>query len=217
MHISSLPGKFGIGTLGKEAYKFVDFLSRTGLSYWQILPLGPTGYGDSPYQSFSAFAGNPYFIDFDILNEEGILEKLDYESFSGCTNLRTVYSLATTPPAATYDTFEKCPEDRILYVPKASLKDYKNADYWKDFAQILPIETAGINDVIDTDLVYSSKEKGKVSITGLHIGEIIQCYNASGLLIQTCKAASNEIAITTEEPIIIIKARKQTNKIFVKQ
>lgn len=145
------------------------------------------------------------------------LEKLDYESFSGCTNLRTVYSLATTPPAATYDTFEKCPEDRILYVPKASLKDYKNADYWKDFAQILPIETAGINDVIDTDLVYSSKEKGKVSITGLHIGEIIQCYNASGLLIQTCKAASNEIAITTEEPIIIIKARKQTNKIFVKQ
>ena len=59
--------------------KFVDFLSRTGLSYWQVLPLGPTGYGDSPYQSFSAFAGNPYFIDFDILNEEGILEKLDYE------------------------------------------------------------------------------------------------------------------------------------------
>ena len=79
MHISSLPGKFGIGTFGKEAYKFVDFLSRTGLSYWQVLPLGPTGYGDSPYQSFSAFAGNPYFIDFDILNEEGILEKLDYE------------------------------------------------------------------------------------------------------------------------------------------
>ena len=54
MHISSLPGKFGIGTFGKEAYKFVDFLSRTGLTYWQILPLGPTGYGDSPYQSFSA-------------------------------------------------------------------------------------------------------------------------------------------------------------------
>ena len=66
MHISSLPGKFGIGTFGKEAYKFVDFLSRTGLSYWQVLPLGPTGYGDSPYQSFSAFAGNPYFIDFDM-------------------------------------------------------------------------------------------------------------------------------------------------------
>ena len=80
MHISSLPGKFGIGTFGKEAYKFVDFLSRTGLTYWQILPLGPTGYGDSPYQSFSDFAGNPYFIDFDMLNEEGILAQSDYEN-----------------------------------------------------------------------------------------------------------------------------------------
>lgn len=127
------------------------------------------------------------------------LEKLGYESFSGCTNLRSVYLLATTPPVAIYNTFEKCPEDRILYVPKASLEDYKNADYWKDFAQILPIETTGINDVIDidTDLVYSSKEKGKVSITGLHAGEIIQCYNTSGLLIQTYKATSEEIAITT--------------------
>ena len=145
------------------------------------------------------------------------LEKLGYESFSGCTNLRSVYLLATTPPVAIYNTFEKCPEDRILYVPKASLEDYKNADYWKDFAQILPIETAGINNVIDTNLEFSSKENGKVFITGLHVGEIIQCYNASGLLIQTYKATSEEIAITTAEPIIIIKARKQTKKIFVKQ
>ena len=75
MHISSLPGKFGIGTFGKEAYKFADFLNKAGLNYWQILPLGPTGYGDSPYQSFSAFAGNPYFIDFDMLNEEGIIRQ----------------------------------------------------------------------------------------------------------------------------------------------
>ena len=63
MHISSLPGPFGIGTMGKTAYEFVDFLSDAGQSYWQILPLSPTGYGDSPYQSFSAFAGNPYLID----------------------------------------------------------------------------------------------------------------------------------------------------------
>lgn len=104
-----------------------------------------------------------------------------------------------------------------LYVPQNSIELYKSARARKDFTKILPIETASINDVIDTDLVYSSKEKGKVFITGLHVGEIIQCYNASGLLIQTFKAASNEIAITTAEPIIIIKARKQTNKIFVKQ
>lgn len=79
MHIASLPGKYGIGTFGKEAYKFVDFLKKAGQKYWQILPLGQTGYGDSPYQSFSAFAGNPYFIDFDLLAKEDILSAVDYE------------------------------------------------------------------------------------------------------------------------------------------
>ena len=66
MPVFSLPGPFGIGTLGKEAFAFVDFLARAKQTYWQILPIGPTGYGDSPYQSFSAFAGNPYFIDFRV-------------------------------------------------------------------------------------------------------------------------------------------------------
>ena len=65
MAISSLPSRYGIGTLGKEAYLFVDWLMSAGQSYWQVLPVGPTGFGDSPYQSFSAFAGNPYFIDLD--------------------------------------------------------------------------------------------------------------------------------------------------------
>ena len=78
MHISSLPGKYGIGTFGKEAYNFADFLKKAGQSYWQILPLNQTSYGDSPYQSFSAFAGNPYFIDLDMLNEEGFLDEKDY-------------------------------------------------------------------------------------------------------------------------------------------
>lgn len=80
MHISSLPGKHGIGTFGEEAYRFVDFLKAAGQKYWQILPLGQTSYGDSPYQSFSIDAGNPYFIDLDILNQEGILEKDEYEA-----------------------------------------------------------------------------------------------------------------------------------------
>ena len=77
MHISSLPGKYGIGSFGQSAYDFVDFLVRTKQRYWQILPLGTTSYGDSPYQSFSAFAGNTYFIDFDILIEEGLLNEAD--------------------------------------------------------------------------------------------------------------------------------------------
>ena len=73
MPVFSLPGPFGIGTLGQEAFAFVDFLARAKQTYWQILPIGPTGYGDSPYQSFSAFAGNPYFIDFRALADEGWL------------------------------------------------------------------------------------------------------------------------------------------------
>lgn len=80
MHISSLPSKYGIGTLGKKAYEFCDFIKKAGFHYWQILPIGPTSYGDSPYQSFSSFAGNPYFIDLDLLVEDGLLEKSDFEN-----------------------------------------------------------------------------------------------------------------------------------------
>ena len=73
MPVSSLPSPYGIGSLGAEAYRFVDFLAAAGQRYWQILPIGPTGYGDSPYQSFSAFAANPYFIDLDALEQRGLL------------------------------------------------------------------------------------------------------------------------------------------------
>lgn len=79
--ISSLPSPYGIGTLGKEAYKFVDYLVEAGQKYWQVLPVGPTSYGDSPYQSFSAFAGNPYFIDLDYLVEEGLITKAQIKKF----------------------------------------------------------------------------------------------------------------------------------------
>ena len=73
MHITSLPGPYGIGTMGKEAYQFIDFLHAAGQQYWQVLPLTPTGYGDSPYQSCSTYAGNHYLIDLDLLAEDGLL------------------------------------------------------------------------------------------------------------------------------------------------
>lgn len=78
--ISALHSPYGIGSLGKAAYEFVDWLVAAGQNYWQVLPIGPTSYGDSPYQSFSAFAGNPYFIDLDILCKEGLLEKEEIEA-----------------------------------------------------------------------------------------------------------------------------------------
>jgi 4-alpha-glucanotransferase len=79
MPVSSLPSKYGIGTLGKAAYDFVDDLVRAGQKYWQVLPIGPTSFGDSPYQSFSTYAGNPYFIDLDLLIEEGLLQRQEVE------------------------------------------------------------------------------------------------------------------------------------------
>lgn len=81
MPIFSLPSDYGIGTFGRKAYEFIDFLSNAGQRYWQILPLNPTNFGDSPYQSFSSFAGNPYFINLGILKEDGLLETGEAEAF----------------------------------------------------------------------------------------------------------------------------------------
>jgi 4-alpha-glucanotransferase len=88
--IFSLPSKYGIGCFSNEAYDFVDFLEKSGQKYWQILPLGPTGYGDSPYQSFSTFAGNPYFIDLDTLKEEGLLTQDECSAYENGWEERAV-------------------------------------------------------------------------------------------------------------------------------
>ncbi len=97
MPVSSLPSRFGIGGFSKEAYDFVDFLAEGGQSLWQILPLGPTGYGDSPYQSFSTFAGNPYYISLDALIEQGLLteeecEAADYGNHPNYVNYEKIYN-----------------------------------------------------------------------------------------------------------------------------
>lgn len=88
--VSSLPSKYGIGCFDKKAYEFVDALKEAGQSYWQILPLGPTSYGDSPYQSFSTFAGNPYFISIEELIEEGVLTKKECDKVDFGTDTTSV-------------------------------------------------------------------------------------------------------------------------------
>ena len=95
--ISSLPGKYGIGSFSKEAYRFVDFLKNAHQKYWQILPVGPTSYGDSPYQSFSTYAGNPYFISLEELIEEGLLteeecDKVDFGNRIDKVNYEKLYN-----------------------------------------------------------------------------------------------------------------------------
>ena len=85
MPVFSLPSPHGIGTFGAAAYEFADFLAASGQSYWQVLPLNPTGFGDSPYQCFSSAAGNPYFIDLDMLVDDGLLtaDEVQKSDFGG--------------------------------------------------------------------------------------------------------------------------------------
>ena len=90
MAVSSLPSPYGIGTLGKAAYDFAEFLRDAGQSYWQMLPLGPTSYGDSPYQSFSAYAGNPYYIDPELLVSDGLLTAGECKAYDWGSDPRNV-------------------------------------------------------------------------------------------------------------------------------
>ena len=128
--ISSLPSKYGIGCFSKEAYKFVDWLEEAGQTYWQILPLGVTGFGDSPYQSFSTFAGNPYFIDLEALISEGLIteeecnsvdfgsdeQQIDYEKlYNGRYGLlRKAYERSNVSEKADFVKFlDSCREDPL--------------------------------------------------------------------------------------------------------
>lgn len=90
MHITSLPSQHGIGTLGYESYKFIDFLESAGQKYWQILPIGQTGYGNSPYQCFSSFAGNPFFISLELLKDRHILKENEYTDLDFGRNKRLI-------------------------------------------------------------------------------------------------------------------------------
>ncbi|MCQ2082007.1 MAG: 4-alpha-glucanotransferase [Lachnospiraceae bacterium] len=123
--IFSLPSKYGIGCFSKEAYEFVDFLADGGQTYWQILPLGPTSYGDSPYQSFSTFAGNPYFIDLEELIKRGWIEKELCESIDwGSTDGKN---------GSDYVDYEKIFKNRFTVLRKAYEKSHivRNKKYRK--------------------------------------------------------------------------------------
>lgn len=146
MPIFSLPSDYGIGTFGKEAYKFVDFLHSAGQSYWQILPLSPTSYGDSPYQSFSPYAGNPYFIDLELLEKEGYLTKNEYADIewgeAGTIDYALMYQKRFAVLKRAYFRFmENKPDDYADFVRENSawLQDYslfmaiKNANNGKSW------------------------------------------------------------------------------------
>lgn len=137
--ISSLPGKYGIGSFSKEAYEFVDFLKEADQKYWQILPIGPTSYGDSPYQSFSTYAGNPYFISLEELIEQGLLtekecDKVDFGSKTDKVDYEKLYN----------GRFEllKTAYDKSNISESEEFKRFKaeNAYWLKDYAMFMAIK-----------------------------------------------------------------------------
>ena len=116
MHITSLPSPYGIGSMGKSAFDFIDFLKKAGQTYWQILPINPPGYGDSPYQAFSTFAGNPYLIDLGQLVQNGWLkqEELDRVSWGSRedqVDFSTMYDQRLHVLHLAWSRFHKAPAD----------------------------------------------------------------------------------------------------------
>jgi len=137
LHISSLPSKYGIGSFGKAAYEFVDFLESTYQTYWQILPLGPTSYGDSPYQTFSAFAMNPYFIDLDILVTEKLLKRqeiIDSETEPQAVDFARLYDERFLVLKLAFDRFN---------LNDIHFKEFvRNEGYWlHDYALFMAIKS----------------------------------------------------------------------------
>ena len=139
LHISSLPSPYGIGTMGEEAYKFVDFLRDGGHTYWQVLPLGQTGFGDSPYQCFSAAAGNPYFIDLDMLAQMGLLTKQDlYDANAESNPDRVDYErLAQTRLNILHRAFERIDTTMI---GKMTAFRLENRDWVEDYAMFMSLK-----------------------------------------------------------------------------
>ena len=139
MPISSLPSEYGIGCFSKSAYEFVDWLKKAGQSYWQILPLGPTSYGDSPYQSFSTFAGNPYFISLEALVEEGVLTKaeceaVDWGKVKGSIDYKKIYE-------GRYPLLRKAYERSNVHENAAHQQFVKENSWWlSDYALFMAVK-----------------------------------------------------------------------------
>lgn len=144
LHPTSLPSPYGIGDLGPQAYRFVDWLASTGCKLWQILPLGPTGYGDSPYQCFSAFAGNPYLISPDDLFENGLLTQTDLDIMKENANASRVDFGLVIPRklnllAQAFSRFDSAPESFHKEFKKFCKQ---NVDWLDDFALFMALKEA---------------------------------------------------------------------------
>ena len=147
-HPTSLPGPYGIGDLGPQAYRFIDFLARSGCKLWQILPLGPTGYGDSPYQCFSAFAGNPYLLSPELLVEQGLLTQEDLAGMPewpiGEVDFGEIYGWKPALLEKACARFEAASSSTITPALRAEFEAFRfeNAAWLEDFALFMALKAA---------------------------------------------------------------------------
>ena len=169
MPVSSLPGPYGIGCFGKAALEFVDFLAEAGQTIWQILPLSPTGYGDSPYQSCSAFAGNPYFVDLEALEKEGLLTAADLKAESWGKDplevdygtlyvsrfavLRKAYAAWRSQCAGLHGCAYYYPDDYYAFT-------LANEDWLEDYALYMALKVANkMKNWVEWDAPYRRRDK----------------------------------------------------------
>lgn len=165
-HPTSLPGKFGIGDLGEEAYEFINFLKKAGQKLWQVLPLGPTSFGDSPYQSFSTFAGNQYLISPELLMEEGYLEASDLEEIPDfdqlCIDYGRVIEYKMQLLTKAYKNF--CVKATSQQKKQFNKFCKENASWLKDYTLFVAAKSHFINErknEIDSDTFLKYEEKNK--------------------------------------------------------
>ena len=173
MPVSSLPGPYGIGCFGAEALKFVDFLAAAGQHIWQLLPLSPTGYGDSPYQSCSAFAGNPYFVDLEALEKEGLLTAADLKAESWGKNplevdygtlyvsrfavLRKAYAAWRSQCAGLHGCAYYYPDDYYAFT-------LANEDWLDDYALYMALKVANkMKNWVEWDAPYRRRDKAALA------------------------------------------------------
>ena len=173
MPVSSLPGPYGIGCFGKAAFQFVDFLSAAGQTIWQLLPLSPTGYGDSPYQSCSAFAGNPYFVDLEALEKEGLLTAADLKAESWGKDplevdygtlyvsrfavLRKAYAAWRSQCAGLHGCSYYYPDDYYAFT-------LANEDWLEDYALYMALKVANkMKNWVEWDAPYRRRDKAALA------------------------------------------------------
>ena len=187
LHPTSLPGPYGIGDLGPQAYRFVDWLATTGCKLWQILPLGPTGYGDSPYQCFSAFAGNPYLISPDDLLAEGLVTEEDLIGLKELPASKADFGLVIPKKLnlllTAYQRFRSDPSTTLRTSPETLRNEFhyfcaENASWLDDFALFMSLKEANGGGAWNGwDASLRSRKKAALDKAKKELAESVERYS----------------------------------------